>query len=194
LGLVFKRKRLDVAPPTENSHSDGRASNQDVLTIQECEVEISRGKSLWDPNFDIPAHGGSCFLPNKDKFKLMAHDEEHLHHETEKILIQAFALACVVNVKAKDWKRAEDQRFKQNLELHQEFECLQDEFNRLGVALANKTQEELVWAEEKGKLFNEIESLKKYMTCKEEYFSKVVDSFKEDTTQSYLVGFEAALE
>jgi len=44
-GLVFKRK---TAPPTEHSHSDGRAPHQEVIIIQECEAESSWGKSLWD--------------------------------------------------------------------------------------------------------------------------------------------------
>jgi len=78
-GPMFKRKRLEAAPPSEHSHSDGRALDQHVLTIQECEVvESSKGKCLWDPNFDISAHGESCFLLDKDRARLMAHDEDHL--------------------------------------------------------------------------------------------------------------------
>jgi len=46
-------------------------------------------------------------------------------------------------------------------------------------------------AEEKSKLSNEIEGLKKE---KEKEFCKMVDSFKDDATQSYIVGFETALE
>jgi len=98
----------------------------------------------------------------------MAHDEDHLRHNTEKLLGQAFSLVFRVNVKAKDRKRAEDQRFKENMELHQEVERLRPEVNHLGVALANKTQEGLVLVEEKSKLSIEIEDLKKEMTRKEE--------------------------
>jgi len=76
----------------------------------------------------------------------------------------------------------------------QEVERLKNEANSLGVALADKTQEGLSLAEEKRKLSNEIEDLKKETTHKEEDFSKITDSFKEDATQSYLVGFEIALE
>jgi len=47
LGLVFKWKRVGTTPPTEHSHSNGRAPNQKVITTQECEAENSRGKSLW---------------------------------------------------------------------------------------------------------------------------------------------------
>jgi len=49
-------------------------------------------------------------------------------------------------------------------------------------------------AEQNNKLSNEIEDLKKEMICKEEDFTWVIDSFKEDDTQFYLVGFEIALE
>jgi len=55
LGLVFKRKRPATNLPTEHSRFDGGASHNEVLTIPECDVESSREKSLWDPDFDIPA-------------------------------------------------------------------------------------------------------------------------------------------
>jgi len=66
-GLVFKRKRKVTTTPTEDSHSDGRASHQDIIVIQECETESSRGKSLWDPNFDVPTYAETTFLPNEEK-------------------------------------------------------------------------------------------------------------------------------
>jgi len=106
--LVFKRKRLETAPPTEHSHSDGRAPNQEIITIQECEAKSSQRKSLLDPNFDILAHDESFFFPGEDKARLMAHDEDHLCHDVEKLLGQAFALTCLANVKVKDRKRAEE--------------------------------------------------------------------------------------
>ena len=33
------------------------APHLEVITIQECEAESSRGKSLWDADFGVPAHG-----------------------------------------------------------------------------------------------------------------------------------------
>jgi len=45
-GLVFKRKRPVTTPSTEHSPSDSRAPHQEVITIQECETESLRGKSL----------------------------------------------------------------------------------------------------------------------------------------------------
>jgi len=68
-GLVFKRKGLNAASPIKHSHSDSRAPNREVITIQEREEKCSQSKSLWDPNFDIPAHGESCFFPDKDKVR-----------------------------------------------------------------------------------------------------------------------------
>jgi len=131
----------------------------------------------------------------------MAHDEYHLRHDTEKLLEQAFALTCLVNVKAKDKKRVEDQRIKENMELHKELEHLQAEVNRLSGlhqeverTRAEKTQEALSLVEEKRKLSNEFEDLKKEVTRKGEDLVKATDSFKQDSAQSYLVGFEAALE
>jgi len=55
--LVFKRKIPKKAFLTEHSHSNGRAPHQKVITIQKGEAESLRGKSLWDPDFDVPAHG-----------------------------------------------------------------------------------------------------------------------------------------
>jgi len=100
--LVFKRKRKTTIPPTEHSHSDGRASHQDiahshghappqdVIVIQECEAESSKEKSLWDPDFDIPSE--TTFLPKEDKDRLMARDEDHLLHDAMKQFGQAFVM------------------------------------------------------------------------------------------------------
>jgi len=52
----------------------------------------------------------------------------------------------------------------------------------LGTALADKTQEGLIFTKEKGKLSNEIEDLKKELTHKGEELSKATGSFKEDPT------------
>ena len=95
-GLLFKRKKKAIVAPTEHSHSDGRAPYQHVapsegqasplyvIVIQEGEAKSSRGKSLWDPSFDVPTHGEHTFLPSNDKDKLMAHDEDQLYHDTMK--------------------------------------------------------------------------------------------------------------
>ena len=141
----------------------------------------------------------------------MTHDEDHLRHDAEKLLRQSFALACLVNVKVKDKKRDEDQRIKENMELHKEVERLQDDVNHFSglqqkverlwteancqdVALAEKTQEALSLDEEKRELSNEVEDLKKKVTCKEEDLTKTTETFKQDATQSYLVAFKNALE
>ena len=108
---------------------DGRASHQEIVTIQEYEAESSQGKSLWDPDFDVPAHGRPFFLPNEDKAKLTAHDEDHLRHDTLKLLGQAFILACVVDVKAQDRKALEDQKTKEIMELCEGMEHLHAEVN-----------------------------------------------------------------
>jgi len=68
----------------EHSHSDGQAPHQEVVIIQECEAESSRGKSLWDPDFDVPTHVETFLLPNEDKARLMAHDEDRLLCDTMK--------------------------------------------------------------------------------------------------------------
>jgi len=84
-GFVFKRKRSATTPPTEHSYSDGRAPHQEVVIIQECEAESSRGHSLWDPDFDVPTHGEPFFLPNEDRARLIVHDKDHLRHDTLKL-------------------------------------------------------------------------------------------------------------
>jgi len=63
-----------------------------------------RGRELkwemWDPDFDIPTHGKTFFLPNEDKARLMVHDEDHLLHDTMKQFGQAFAMGFLVIAKA----------------------------------------------------------------------------------------------
>jgi len=68
-------------------------------------VGSSKGKCLWDPNFDILTHGKSYFLPDEDKAGLMAHDQDQLRKDSEKLLDQVFALECLANVRARDQKK-----------------------------------------------------------------------------------------
>jgi len=49
-------------------------------------------------------------------------------------------------------------------------------------------------AEERNKLLVEVDKLKGELTRKDEVLAKATKSFKQDVAQSYLVGFEAALE
>jgi len=65
-------------------------------------VESSKGKILWDPNFDISAHGESCFLVGEDRARLAIYDEDQLCHDSKKLLGLAISLACLANVKAED--------------------------------------------------------------------------------------------
>ena len=87
------------------------------------------------------------------------------------------------------------------MELHKEVGRIQAEINRLSGLhqevewiRAEKTQEASSLAKEKGKLLTEIEELKKEVTRKGEDLIKAINSLKQDATQSYLVGFEAALK
>jgi len=97
----------------------------------------------------------------------MIHDEDHLRYDTMKLLGQAFALACLVDVKEKDWKTVEDQKIKENMELHKEVKHLQAEINRLSGLYqeakrlrAEKIQEALSLAGEKSKLLTKVEEMK----------------------------------
>jgi len=47
---------------------------------------------------------------------------------------------------------------------------------------------------ERNKLLAEIENLKKEMAHKEENATKTIEALKDDVTQSFLAGFETALE
>jgi len=67
------------------------------------------GKSPWDPNFDVPTHGETFFLPNEDRARLMVHDQNHLLRDTMKQFGKAFAMGCLVIAKAQDQKAANDQ-------------------------------------------------------------------------------------
>jgi len=161
--LVFKRKRKVTTPPTENSHSGDRAPHQEVKIIQECKSESSKAKSLWDHDFDVSAHGEAFFLPSEDKARLMVHDEDHLRHDTLKLFGKAFAMVCLFDAKEKDQMSVEDQRIKENMELHKEVERLQAEINRLDDLHQNakrleaeKTQVASSLAEERSKLLSKV--------------------------------------
>jgi len=80
-------------------------------------VESSKGKILWDPNFDISKHGESDFLLDEDRTRLMAHDENLLLLDSKKLIGEAVALACVTGVKARDWKNDEVKRVQQNAKI-----------------------------------------------------------------------------
>jgi len=68
---------------------------------------------------------------------------------------------------------------------------LHEETKRL---LAEKAQEALSLAEEKDKLLSKIEELENDVSRREKDLTKARESFKQDNAQSYLVGFEAAIE
>jgi len=220
-GLAFKRKRKATAPPTEHSHLDGQtldqdivplegqASHRDVIVIQEGEAESSKSKSLWEPSSDVPTYGEHVFLHRDDKDKLMALDEDHLLRDTMKQIWQTFAMGFLVVSKARIQKSAKDQRV---VELQSEVKNLRVEINRLNDhaqveatrltniqeetkrLMAEKAQEATSLVKEKDKLLSKIEELENEVTCLGEDLTKAWESFKQDVTQSYLVGFEAAIE
>jgi len=157
--------------------------------------------SLWDPDFDIRAQGEAFLLPSRDKARLMVHDEDHLRHDALKLFGQAFVMACLVDAKAKDRRSVENQRIKENMELQKEVECLQAEINRVNNLhqetkriQAEKAQDALILAEERSKILSKVKELKKEVSHRGENLTNATKPFKQDATQSYFVGFEAALE
>ena len=48
--------------------------------------------------------------------------------------------------------------------------------------------------EERNTLLAEVDKLKRELTLKDETLAKTINSFKQDDAQSYLVGFEEAVE
>ena len=97
---------------------------QEVVTVLECEAKSSRGKSLWDTNFGILAHGKSFFLPLEDKTRLEVQGEDLLCRNSLKLLGQAFALACMVDDRAQDRQVYEDQKNKGIADLHKGMDSL----------------------------------------------------------------------
>jgi len=89
---------------------------------------------------DISTHGETCFLLDEDRARVMAHDEDRLRLDIKKLLGQAFALTCLADVKAGDWKKTEDKKAQQIVELQQEVERLRTEVAEVGLELANKTR------------------------------------------------------
>jgi len=89
---------------------------------------------------------------------------------------------------------------KRLTDIHQETEPLRTENNHLNDLYqeakwlqTEKTQEASSLFEERSKILSEVKELNE-ITRKEEELTKVIESFKQDAAQSYLVGFKAALE
>ncbi|KAK7364686.1 hypothetical protein VNO80_13427 [Phaseolus coccineus] len=149
-GLVFKRRRRAATPPVEHSYSDGRflgqvvvhseghALNHDVIIFQECEVGSSKGKSLWDLNFDFPTYREKTFLPNVDKETLMAFGEDQLLRDTMKQIGQAFATSCLAVTMMRDRRVAKDLKAQENVKLHKKIEHLKNELKH-----SNNLQQEV---------------------------------------------------
>jgi len=96
-------------------------------------------------------------------------------------------MASLVNAKAKDRKVVEDQRVKENMELHKEVERLQTEIKRFSGLhqevkrlRAEKTQKASSLVEENNKLLIEVDELKKELTRKIEDLIRAPNSFKQD--------------
>jgi len=60
--------------------------------------------------------------------------------------------------------------------------------------LTEKAKEVAILTEEKEKLLAEVEKLKEELAQKDEDLAKEKEAFKNDVAQSYLVGFEEAIE
>ena len=138
----------------------------------------------------------------------MAHDEDQLYRDAMKQIGQAFAMGCLAISKTKARKVAKDQKVQQNLLLCKKMEHLQFELQHSKGLLqevewlqaekykevADRAQEADRLAEERNTLLAEVDKLKRELTVKDETFAQTTDSFKKDVAQSYLVGFEAAVE
>jgi len=139
----------------------------------------------------------------------MALDEDHLFHVTMKQIGQTFAMGFLAVSKARSQKSTEDQRV---VELQREVKDLQAEINNLNDhaqpeatrltnlqeetkrLLAEKAQEATSLVEEKDKLLSKIVELENVVTRQGEDLTKAWESFKQDATQSYLIGFEETIE
>jgi len=91
-------------------------------------------------------------------------------------------------------KRLKTRKLNKLLNSNRRFERLRAEVaevDHLRLELASKTQEGLVLSKEKFK--NLEKEMGEKITSKENEFSKMVNTLKDDATQSYIVGFETAL-
>jgi len=112
----------------------------------------------------------------------MAHDEDHLLHDAMNQFGQAFAMGCLVVVKMRARRAAEDQRIQENVELHKEIERLQFELKHLNglhqeaerlraektKEAADQAQKAASLAEERNKLLAKVDKLKGELICKDE--------------------------
>ncbi|KAK7342268.1 hypothetical protein VNO80_25214 [Phaseolus coccineus] len=95
-GSIFKRTRRATTPLAEHSqfdgrtphpnavHSEGNALPHDLIVIPECEVGSSKGKSLWDANFDIPTLSTDSSHQTLDHYFRRLQEAEQLRAEKTK--------------------------------------------------------------------------------------------------------------
>jgi len=157
------------------------------------------GKSLWDPDFDIPTYGETTFLPSEDKDRLMARNEDHLLRDAMKQFGQAFAMGCLVVAKTRERRETEDQKIQENVDLRKEIKHLKSELTRSNglhqeaerlraektKEVADLAQEAASLAKEKNKLLAEVDKLKGELTRKDVDLAKATHSFKQDAAQSH---------
>ena len=108
----------------------------------------------------------------------------------------------------KDQRVAEDLKAQKNAKLLKEVERLQNELKHSkGLQqeteqlltektkeVTKQTQKAARLIEERGKLSAEVDKLKGALAQKDEDFANEIEAFKLDAAQSYLMGFEAAIE
>ena len=174
------------------------------MVIQEGEAEISKGKNLWDPSLDTRTFLEKALLPTEERERLMTHDENHLVREAIRQFGQALARSCLTATKMKERKAAEDLKAQEISELRKEMEHLQSELQytkdlqqedeRHLAETKEATSQAQDAAKERSRLFSEIDKLKGELVQKDEYLTKETEACKQDAAQSYLVGFEAAIE
>jgi len=83
-------------------------------------------------------------------------------------------------------------KLRQSKLLRQEMESLQAELQQS--KLLQKETEALLTEKAKEKVLAEVEKIKEELTLKDEGIAKEKEAFKNDAAQSYLVGFDEAVE
>ena len=131
----------------------------------------------------------------------MVLEEDRLVHETRRQMGQALVASYLVATKLKNWRGSTGQKAHEIAKLHKGMESLQEELKQSNLLrqdvealLTEKAKETMSLTEEREKHLAKVEKLKGELAQKDEDLAKEKESFKNDVAQSYLVGFEEAVE
>ncbi|ESW32997.1 hypothetical protein PHAVU_001G035000 [Phaseolus vulgaris] len=191
----FKWKRFEGPIPAQHSTSDVQAPDVVIIEAgQPSTADCVKGKaSFWDADFNMSRHNLSQYLLEEDISRLKGLSVSLLYNTAESLLGEVTALVCMANVRAKEEAVVEEKKTRQLADLQKEIDRLQTEAAEVDRLRADFQRLDQF----KSGLEVQIDQLKKENEDKQQKISQhetKIELLKDDVTNTFIVGFEAALE